>query len=173
MRLLRGRLDYKGSVRKERGHVRAQDQAICASPQEPERRFVVKHVPHDSRVLLDLEEVIVIEATENSADLRIPEMPGPVERGDSRRELLPEAEVRCLPGYLLAKVDQPRRNPCNSSFIRTDGGLDMQVDVPRQIEAQLDWSIYPGGDLNYGYRRDIKRSDRPRPSGLRNSASKR
>ena len=97
------------------------------------------------------EEVIVIEAGEGSANLRIAEMTRAVEGSDAGREPLTKSEVGRLPGDLVAEAHQAAAYTSDGSLASVGGGFDVHIDVAGHIETDFDGSADRGGDLDDGH----------------------
>lgn len=62
-------------------------------------------------------------------------------------------EVPGFPGHLLAEIDQSRCNACYCSLVGANRRFHMQVDIPREIEAQFNRGVDACSDLDPGHRR--------------------
>jgi hypothetical protein len=65
-------------------------------------------------------------------------MPGSIEGGDLRRELLAHAEVPGAKGHLFAEFDEPLGSTGDRALLRVRGGSLVKLDAAREVEAALD-----------------------------------
>lgn len=96
--------------------------------------------------------MVVHEAPERSALHRVLEVVRAIEGRDLRREVLHDAEMTCAPRDLLAQLDQPRRPAGDGSLTGVRQRPEMEVQIPRGIEALFRGSAYPaiGNDRFHG-----------------------
>jgi len=81
--------------------------------------------------------MVVVKASEGSADHAVAEVAGMVECGDSARELLPDPEVASAPCDLVAEIQEARRPAADSPFAGRRRGPDVSVDVAGEVETAL------------------------------------
>src|SRR5262249_18397681 len=110
----------------EAAQVAREEEELGEAAREGERRGVVEDVAHQRAARAVVAElVVVVEAGERPADLRVAEAVRPVEGGDPAREAQPQAEVARLPGDLLAELEQPARPAGDGPLARAGGGAEM------------------------------------------------
>ena len=151
-------LDGESAGAQESTHVPIQKQSIGNLSEGAERGVVVKDIDHDGGLFLPPEEVIMVEARERAVHLRIAKVEWPVKDGDAARQPLPDSEMPGLPGDFLSPADEPCRDAGDGPFLGALGRLDMEVDIPGQVETDLKRSVNGCCQFNSGHGRVGHRS---------------
>jgi len=100
----RHHLDLTIARLEKAAQVRGQDEPLGNPTEHPEGRCEVEEVAHDGAASTIFREVVlVIESGERASNHRVPEVSGPLVRGDPAREGLPHAEVSGPPCDLVAE----------------------------------------------------------------------
>lgn len=90
--------------------------------------------------------MVVIEPSKYAANLGVSERVRAMEGSDATGESLTDAEMRGFPSNFLTGTDAPGHYPCNGSFIRFFRRAYMNLDVPGEVETQLDGRMDPRDD---------------------------
>ena len=79
------------------------------------------------------------KALKGTTDHLIDEAARRLEFCDSRRQALPDAEVRRLPRHLVARPEQAGGDAANRPLARGRGRALVELDITSQVETQRWW----------------------------------